>query len=198
MSTPATIHPYIDTTGLKSDPEYVRQTQSAQIPPQFNPYWQDMGPFTTSLPPESQQMLAGSAALDLNDPFSAALMQGSEHFTSHPYYPWSAGADMNHAIKGMPVHPSAYAGMSATLAPAAMNTPADSLSATPNTSTTMPGEFGNSSGSLDPLGLNHFPVPGKDGNSPHSIHSGQITPGESFWSNFVQDGGWNDENTSIS
>lgn len=137
-------------------------------------------------------MLAGTSALDPNDPFSANLLHGSEQFTSGSYYPW--GGDMHQGMKCMPVHPSAYAGMSATLAPAALTTPADSLSVT--SATTVDGN--NSLAGIDPLGLNHLTLPGKGDHSPHSMPSGQVTPGESFWTNFVQDGGWNDESTASS
>lgn len=132
--------------------------------------------------------------MDLNDPFSAALMHGSEQYVNSPYYPW--GGDMQQGIKAMPVHPAAYQGMSATLAPPALTTQAESLSATPssNAPPTMDGNV--SAGGIDPLGLNHLSMPGQEGYSPHSLSSGQNTPGESFWSHFVQDGGWNDE-TSV-
>lgn len=192
MSTPAAIPPPINTNGLKSDSNYARQTQSAQVTQApFNPYWQDMSPFTTLLPPESQQMLAGAPGMDMNDHFSGAMMHGSEQFMSNPYYPWHG--DVQQGIKGMPVHPSAYQGMSATLAPSALSTQAESLSATPSSNAPPTFDGSMSAGMLDPLGLNHLSMSAKDMHSPHSLPSGQNTPGESFWSNFVQDGGWNDE-----
>lgn len=192
MSTPAHIPAPIETSGIKSDPDYVRQTQSAQVPQsQFNPYWQNMTPFTTSLPPESQQMLAGAHALDPNDPFSATMMNGAEQYVGHSYYPW--GNDMHQGFKAMPAHPGAYHGMVTTLAPSALTTQAESISATPSSShpATLDGHF--SGASPDPLGLGHLMMPPKDQFSPHSLPSGQNTPGESFWSNFVQDGGWGEE-----
>ncbi|KAK4953460.1 hypothetical protein LTR66_013659, partial [Elasticomyces elasticus] len=65
MSVSAAIPPQTDTTNIKPDPDYLRQTQSAQTPQnQFNPYWHDMNPFTSTLPPESQQMLAGNTGFD--------------------------------------------------------------------------------------------------------------------------------------
>lgn len=197
MSTPAIIPPQINTSGLKSEADYLRHTQSAQVTQApFNPYWQDMGPFTTSLPPESQQMLAGAPGMDFNDSFSASLMHGSEQFMGSPYYPWQG--DMQNGLKGMPVHPSAYPGMSATLAPSALNTQAESLSATPNSHAPPTMDGGMAAGGMDPLGLNHLSMPGKEMHSPHSMPSGQNTPAESFWSNFVQDGGWTDEAVATS
>lgn len=192
MSTPATVPPQIDINGLKSDPEYVRQTQSAQVPQaQFNPYWQDMNPFTTSLPAESQQMLAGAPVMDHPEAFPSGMMTGSEQYLSNPYYPW--GNDMqNQGFKQMPMHMAGYRGMSATLAPSALSTQAESVSATP-TSTQPPTLDGFSNMHSDPLGLDHLSMPGKGEHSPPSLASGQNTPGESFWSNFVQDGGWTDD-----
>lgn len=126
MSTPVTNHPNTDsqqaghtinTDNIKPDPDYLRQTQSATFPQSttYPSFYQNPSPFTTSLPPESQQMLAYAPQFDINDPTYAMLMQGSDQYTSSSYYPWH---DMNQSgLKGMPVHPSAYQGMSATLAP---------------------------------------------------------------------------------
>ena len=190
-SKPATIPPQTDTNGPISDPEYLRQTQSALPQAPFNPFRQDMSLFTTSLPPESQQMLAGAPSMDLDDPSSATLRHGSEQFTANPYYPW--GGDMQQGVKGIPVHPVAYQGLSATLAPAALTIQAGSLSATSssNPPTTLDGSV--SVAGLDPLGLNHYSVARRESYSLHSQASGQTSPGESFWSNFVHDGGWGDE-----
>lgn len=194
MSTPATIPSQLDAAGLKADPDYLRQTQSAQvIQGPFNPYWQDTGILTSSLPPESQQMLAGSFALDPKDPFSATLLHGSNQHVASPCYPWG---DMQQGIKATPGHPSAYRGMSTTLAPSALTMEAESLSATPssNPPATSDGQL-PLSGS-DPLGLSQFSMTRKECSSPYSLRSGQNTPGENFWSNFVQDEGWGEENTT--
>lgn len=186
MSTPATIPPQLDTSGLKSDPDYIRQTQSAQFTQgSFNPFWHESSPFTTSLPPESQQMLAGSQALDPNDPFTASLMNGSEQYLSNPYYPW--GNDMHPGMKAAHA-PASYQNMSVTLAPAAITSQPESLAATPISNPNLDGAM---TSSYDPLGLNHIGM--YQAHSPHSLHSGQNTPGESFWSNFVQDGSWEGE-----
>ena len=134
VSTPATIPPQTDTNGPISDPEYLRQTQSALPQAPFNPCWQDKSLFRISLPPGSQQMLAGTLSMDPDEPFSAALMPGSEQFMAKPYYLWRD--DMQQGIKGIPVHPAAYQGMSATLAPAMLTIQAEPLftpSSTPPT-----------------------------------------------------------------
>ena len=63
ISTPASVHPsdmssgpQIKTEGIKLDPDYVQQTESSTLSQggssSFQPLWQDMGPFTTSLSPE--------------------------------------------------------------------------------------------------------------------------------------------------
>lgn len=204
MSTPTSVHPGapgpINTEDARPDIEYLRQTQSATIPHgSYPPTWQHMSPFTSTLPPESQQMLAGAPGFDPNDPMSSMLLHGSEAFMSNPYYPWG---DMQHGVKGMPVHPSAYPGMSATLAPAALESNNDSMSATPTTSgsTAMDGGVPSSGLDLgfsgDNKGLSINLTGSRRDHSPNSAQSGQVTPGEGFWDNFVQDSSWYDDNTT--
>ncbi|KAI1619786.1 hypothetical protein EDD37DRAFT_192462 [Exophiala viscosa] len=194
MSTPASIQPG-DT---KPDPEYIRQTQSATNG-SFPPLWQDMGPFTTSLPPESQQMLAHAPGFDSNNPSYAMLMQGSDQLLSNPYYPWN---DIQGGIKGMPVHPSAYPGMSATLAPAALEHAADNKTETTTTGSTPAASHSNQPPTpaaeyINPptMGLDfNFSQESKGfGFSVPALGSGQVTPaGEGFWDHFVMDGSWED------
>lgn len=200
MSTPGAIPPSstpINTDGIKPDPDYGRQTQSATMPNgNFAPLWQDMGPFTTSLPPEAQQMLG--PALDPHDPFQAMMMNGSEHYNNSSYYPWH---DMSHGVKGMPVHPSAY-GMSATLAPAALAPHSEAVSSATTPTTSGPTSIDSkapSSGidfnfSQESKGLNLQNLPTMaDGNYGSGLGSGQVTPGEAFWDSYVQDDHWSPE-----
>jgi hypothetical protein len=211
MSTPASAHPdlslgqQLQTDGLKADTDYLRQTQSATLPyggsSSFAPLWQDMGPFTTSLPPESQQMLAHAPGFDMNDPSYAMLMQGSEQYVNNAYYPWQ---NMHSGVKGLPVHPSAYQGMSATLAPDVLDKKPDSSPkrAGSNESTFAAAQTSGPTPSTDTLpsaGLDfHF---SQDSKEPSFLAfsrdmptgSGQITPaGEGFWDNFVMDNSWED------
>jgi hypothetical protein len=188
MSTPGNVpHPSPGSinTSAESDSDYIRQTQSATMPYSYNM------PFTTTLPPESQQMLG--PALDPNDPFSAQLMAGSETFTNVAGYPW---ADMSHGVKGMPVHPSAWPGMSATLAPSALISTPTSAASTPGTSAATTKDSNAPSTGLDfhfsqeSKGLNLSNI---DGFSSDAVDSGQVTPGEGFWDNFVHDGSWTEE-----
>ena len=198
LSTPAAIQPSstsINTDGAMSDQKYMRQAQSATLlNGNFPPLWQDMGPFTTALPPETQQMLG--PALDNNDPFHAMLMNGSDAYTNNPYYPWN---DMSQGIKGMPVHPSAYHGMSATLAPAAMALKSEAT--TPGTSagttsdTTAPSSGLDFNFSQESKGLHLHSLPTMDQNN-SGLGSGQVTPGDAFWDNFVQDDHWSQEASS--
>jgi hypothetical protein len=199
MSTPASTHSdlatgqQIRTHGLEADAEYQRQTQSATLPQgasgqnAFLPLWRDMGPFTTSLPPESQQMLAQAPGFDISDPGYAMLMHGSEQFINDPYYPWQ---NMHGGIKGMPVHPSAYQGMSATLAPAVLEKNADRTveqsGTSASTSTPTAGlDFKFSQESKEPS----FSAITGD----MTAGSGQATPaGEGFWDHFVMESSWED------
>lgn len=185
MSTPSNVN-----TNGDSAADYVRQTQSATMPYSFN-----MSPFSMSLPPESQQMLG--PALDPNDPFSAQLMAGSEAFTNGAGYPWG---DAGHGVKGMPVHPSAWPGMSATLAPSALMSTPTSTASTPGTSApaTSRDSVAPSTGldfhfSQESKGLN---LSNFDGFGSDAVDSGQVTPGEGFWDNFVHDNSWNEETTT--
>ena len=197
LTSPAMSRP-LKTEDIKPDPDYQRQTQSARpvISNPYPPLWQDMGPFTTSLPPESQQMLG--PALDPQNPMTSMLMAGSENYTSSPYYPWGnmqSGSKIDAAR-------SSYGGMFSTLAPSALES-SDGFSVTG-------AKFGadlNDSSSAPSAGLDfNF---NQDGSSLKGMPgfasgltressvtgpaSGQITPGEGFWDSFVQDGGWADE-----
>jgi hypothetical protein len=202
MSTSAVAQPAstpINTDGLKADPDYMGQTQSATVPTgTFPPLWQDMGPFTTTLPPESQQMLG--PALDYSDPFQAMLMNGSQMHTNSPYFPWN---DMSQGIKGMPVHPSAYQGMSATLAPSALKPKTEPESSAPSPAT--PATASNKDTAAPSSGLDfNFSQESKDlelnnissfgeGQTESAPGSGRATPTDGFWDNFVEEDHWNEE-----
>ena len=212
MSTPAKVPTSpgsrsLDVNGVKPDPEYQSQTrsatvaQSAQGAGNFPPLWQDMGPFTTSLPPEAQQLLG--PGLDPNDPFTSTLMAGSENYISNSYYPWGNMQGSSKLGQMTPsIHPS-YNGMSATLAPSALDSSTDALSAT--TATTSPSNDNTaapSSGlgfsfSQESKGLNSYSATGFNHDDlTQGLSSGQVTPAEGFWDSFVQDGGWTEDGTS--
>ena len=152
--------------------------------------------FTTSLPPESQQLLA--PGLDPNDPFTSSLMAGSENYTSNPYYPWGNMQSLGKVGEmTSSIHPS-YNGMSATLAPSALYNGADILSATPAATA-----VSNDSASAPSGGFDFSLSQENSEKSSHQYHdnnhglaSGQLTPAEGFWDSFVQDGGWTEEPTA--
>lgn len=204
MSTPAggvsppPLARLLNTDATKPDPDDQRQTQSAR-PGMSHPYpplWQDMGPFTTSLPPESQQMLG--PALDPHDPMTSMLMAGSESYNSGSYYPWD---NMQSPSKLDTTRPS-FDGMFSTLAPSALEDSNDfSTTATKprsgsNESVAAPSDGLHFNFNQDSTNLKGMPGFGSGlvrENSANSLGSGQITPGEAFWDSFVQDGGWTEE-----
>jgi hypothetical protein len=204
MSTPANIPSspgswFVDVNGIKADPDCQRQTQSAtaaqsgHLAGNFPPVWQDMGYFTTSLPPEAQQLLG--PGLDPNDPFTSVLMAGSENYTSNPYYPWgNVQGNGKLAETTVTMHPSCNS-MSTTLAPSVLESGANALSAT--TATAAPLNDNNTVPSSG-LGFNFsqeskiFDSYSRDDRT-QGLGSGQVTPAEGFWDSFVQDGGWSEE-----
>jgi hypothetical protein len=187
-------------TEVSPDPDQ-RQTQSAR-PGMSNPYpplWWDMGPLTSSLPPESQQMLG--PALDLQDPFNAMLMAGSENHTSSPYYPW--GNVANPTKMGMNQSPAG--GMFSTLAPSVL----DNSESFAGVGAKLGQPSDNQSNSFptgvkvefDPVSSSSKGTSGFDPrlsreNSSNSQGSGHESVGEAFWDSFVQEGGWGEEATA--
>ncbi|KAL8722787.1 MAG: hypothetical protein Q9225_000799 [Loekoesia sp. 1 TL-2023] len=112
LSQPAVPYP------AKQEPPPVQipsSSQPQQVPPTptsiYSP--QELGPFSTTLPPESQ-MLLGSA-LDPKDPMTSMLM-GSNDNVIQSYW----GTAPTSGTKSRNFHPS-YDGMSATLAPSALD-----------------------------------------------------------------------------
>ena len=92
LSTPTVSHPsastmnQIKTESVQGDADYDLQPQAATMPNgSLPPVWQDMELLSTTLSPEVQQMIG--PALDMNDPFQARLMHGSDNYISSPYYP---------------------------------------------------------------------------------------------------------------
>jgi len=215
MSSPASASsgrpPTIDAEDVKPNLSYLRQTQSAaaNYPGPaftfFRPTWSSVGPFTTGLPPESQQMLG--PALDPNGPFTAALMVGSENYTSSPYYPWSrrqTSAKLN--VMDNSIQPP-YGGMSTTLVPGILDGSADVMPATVASSTPSledlkvpsAGSDFNFSHESSGRGLNPHSAPTlmrKSTGSTQGLDSGQGTPRDGSWDSFVHDGSWTEEPAS--
>lgn len=196
------------TGNIKSEsPDESRRAQStnyAHAGANFPPMWQDMSLFTTSLPPESQQMLAHAPGFDYNDPSYARLMQGADQYVSNPYYPWH---DMQGSSKGLPIHPSAYQGMSATLAPAALevesktNTTTTSTPGLSDANPTLPSTRTSSDANThtNNANSNAFSTAGPvlfqdnknyDFAGGGGLGSDEMPAGEGFWDNFVIDSSW--------
>ena len=200
MSTPASLEPSksqtLEAKDVKQDPDYQRPSQPAPVANNGNypPLWQDMGPFTTTLPPDAQQMLA--PALDPNDPFTAMLLNGSEQHISSSYYPWG-----NMQQGKMGELPATYSGMASTLAPSALDNRDLSSSGHGSGAPTNYHEVSSALNlNFDDSQDNKYSFHGAgttmDGAN-GGFTSGQITPGDGFWDSFVQDGGWSDVDGTV-
>ncbi|KAL9000854.1 MAG: hypothetical protein Q9169_000609 [Polycauliona sp. 2 TL-2023] len=165
--------------------------QPQQVPPtptsMYSP--QEMGPFTCSLPPESQ-MLLGSA-LDGKDPMNSIFMGGSDGF-AQSY--WSSG--LGASIKPRNFHPS-FDGMSATLAPSALEIPPQPMGHNFLQHTSMPSTnspFLSFDGNVAeyPKSCYHHTNP-----TPSSHGSGTVTPGalNGGWDAFINDSSWAESTT---
>ncbi|KIW28511.1 uncharacterized protein PV07_08170 [Cladophialophora immunda] len=194
---------HIGGQGSRANFEFPPQAQSGASPQSrttsFTPLWQDMGPFTTSLPPESQQMLAHAPGFDVNDPLYAMLMRGSDQYLSNSYYPWKTTQG---SVKGMSAGDSAYQGMNATLAPAALDSPREDIPKRTRTSAST-STAAHTSISAEPADTKSLQtsdldfVPKRESSEPSffadadGLDSGQASPpGDGFWDHFVRDGSW--------
>ena len=152
--------------------------------------FQDFSPFSTALPTESQ-MLLGSA-LDPNDPLTSMMMAGSDGMPQ-PNYLNPAPPSLS---KQRNFHPS-YDGMSATLAPSALDmSPASGMfGAQPPTTSASLGKPG-----FQLAFDNGFPDYSKGqgmfGGPTSSNGSGTATPGlDGTWEAFINDNSWNENAT---
>ncbi|KAI4097119.1 MAG: hypothetical protein LQ344_000528 [Seirophora lacunosa] len=165
-------------------------SQSQQVPPtptsMYSP--QEMGPLSTTLPPESQMMLR--SALDPKDPMTPMLMGG--HDSVMQSY-WSTGPTPG--PKNRSFHPS-YDGMSATLAPSALDMAPHHFNYTQNMPTSTMSSMGNPSFvSFDNGMFDYSKGCFQSSNSSHG--SGTATPGglDGGWDAFINDNPWT-ENTA--
>ncbi|MCJ1471071.1 hypothetical protein MMC07_009719 [Pseudocyphellaria aurata] len=157
------------------------QPQSQPLPqPQqrmvANPNFHDFSPLSGSLPPESQLMLG--ACLDPNDPFTSMLMAGNEYV--HPGHVISADASKRD-------YHASHDGMSATLAPSALDM--------------SPGNVTNSPSIMPGVNPGHVLDFGPDynksqffsrSNSSPGSGSGTGTPIDASWEAFINDSPWTD------
>lgn len=162
------------------------QPQQPQQRPMTNLGFQDFGPLTTSLPPESQQLLGG--ALDPNDPLTSMFMAGSE-FMLPSFNPIPGAASKRN-------YHSSYDGMSATLAPSALDmSPPNHTNPPSIMSGTIPDpsfQYCLDGGGLDYSKGQFF---SRSNSSPGS-GSGTGTPIEGGWESFINDNNpWTDNVT---
>ena len=148
----------------------------------------DYGPFATSLPTESQLLLG--SAFDPNDPLTSMFMAGSENLPQ-PYYNYNLHPSLS---KQRNCHPS-YDGMSATLAPSALDmspsqmgytdplTASTESVATPTFNWSFDGHLGDVKSS-------------NMTRSNSAIGSGSITPCiDGSWEAFIDDNSWSENAT---
>lgn len=180
----------------KQEDQPLGQMQAPQSQPQQKPQqsygnlagYQSFSPFTTSLPTESQLLLG--SVLDPNDPFTSMMMAGSENMMQ-PYYGSAPSLP-----KQQNFHPS-YDGMSATLAPSALdisspnttNVPPNSAVSSSSLSGTPPFSLGFADGAPDTKSQNFT-------RSDSSHGSGSGTPViDGGWDAFINDNSWAENGT---
>lgn len=126
------------------------------------------------------------SVLDLNDPMTSMFMAGSENLIQPFYNPMSPTQMKTHQF-----HPS-YDGMSATLAPSALDMPTEGLSNLPSaspTSLSTPFSSGLDGGLLDFKGQAFT-------RSSSSQGSGTGTPGlDAGWDAFINENFWSENAT---
>ena len=159
--------------------------QSMQPPPPQNQASgvsrnMDLGPFDMSLPMESQMMLGNT--LNPNDPLTSMFMAGSENMTQ-PFF-----GNYQSMSKQSNFHPS-YDGMSATLAPSALDMYTDESSNGTNLYNDQKSKFSysNQFENLKPFEFTR---------SNSSMGSGTVTPGnDGGWDAFINDQSWSEPTT---
>jgi len=176
-----------------------QQMQPSSFPSAFpnmsgNMDFGNMGsnPFTTSLPTESQQLLAG--AFDPNDPMTAMLM-GGQAKQDQPFYSYNP-VDSSNSKKNFT--PSSGAdGMNQTLAPNMLDTNYPSFgfshmhSASADSVLSPWNNFGNTG--FEP----QFGDFKSSGFSLSGQTSGQVTPSlDQDWSNLIDGNAWEDQSSS--
>jgi len=137
----------------------------------------NMMPFATTLPLESQQLLA--PGVDMNDPYTAMLFGGQDYRPQQAFYSYNP----NGSSKTKGFNTPSYDGMNQTLAPGMLDTHvaeqgnySTSHSASPSAMTPQSGGFFG------------FDASYADAFKPTS--SGLVTPGEHDWASLIDAGAW--------
>ena len=204
-ATPQSMHarPTLPQTSTGFSVKQEGQTsQQMRAPPQQSPVQQqhplggmtgfsNMSPFTTSLPTEAQMLLG--PALDPNDPFTSMLMAGSENLPQ-PYNPNTTSSTLH---KPRSFNQS-YEGMSATLAPSALDMsprhqiyalPTTTISASPASSPAFQLPY---DGSFHDFSKSQIYAGGNSASG-----SGTVTPAgiDGGWDAFINDTSWAENTT---
>ena len=209
-ATPQSIHTSIHTRPVlpqTSSTYNVKQegqtSQQMRAPPQQSPVQQqqqpfggmngyaNMSPFTTSLPTEAQMLLGSN--LDPNDPFTSMLMAGSENLPQ----PYNHNMTPSTLQKPRSFNQS-YDGMSATLAPSALDmSPRHQIYAQP--STTMSASPASSPAFQLPYdaSLHDFSKSQMYAGGNSASGSGTVTPAgiDGGWDAFINDTSWVENTT---
>lgn len=169
---------------MKAPPQPSPQQPQQQQQPWSMAGYSNVSPFTTSLPVESQ-MLLGSA-LDPNDPLTSILMAGSEDMPQ-PYNYANGPQQKPRSFS------QAYGGMSATLAPSALDmSPRNHSYRQPSTTmpiapSSAPAYFSTFDGAMSDFSKTQGFASGGS-----STGSGAVTPGaiDGGWDSFINDNSW--------
>ena len=191
---PSLSHPTLPQQAKQEPPPPVAQvpasSQAQQVPPTptslYSP--QELGPLSATLPPESQ-MLLGSA-LDPKDHMASMLMGGSDNYMQSYW-----GGAPTSGTKSRNFHPS-YDGMSATLAPSALDMSPHHLNYNQSNPISSTLSMANPSYlSFDNNTLDYSKGFFHGGNSSHG--SGTATPGglDGGWDAFINDSSWAENST---
>lgn len=171
---------------MKAPPQPSTQQQQQPQQPYSMAGYSNYSPLTTALPMESQ-MLLGSA-LDPNDPFTSMLMAGSENMQQ----PYNFSNPTNLPKSRMPIYP--YDGMSATLAPSAldMSPRHQTYTQLPTTMPSAPASTPNFLSACDGTMLDFSKGQLLAAGANSANNSGTVTPGclDAGWESFINDSSW--------
>jgi len=178
------------TFNIKQERQVPQQMRAPAQPSVQHPYsmagYSNPSPLTTALPMESQ-MLLGSA-LDPNDPFTSMLMGGSENMPQ----PYNFSNPSALQKPRMPVYP--YDGMSATLAPSAldMSPHHQTYNHLPTTVSSAPAPTPSFLSACDGTMLEFSKGQMLPGGINSATNSGTVTPGglDAGWESFINDSSW--------
>lgn len=153
------------------------------------------GPLSMSLPMESQQLLAGSSAFNMNDPMTSMFMPSQNQSQSgmkpqQPFYSYNPNGKPKNSTNSPQ---TTFDGLSQTLAPSSLDTSVGGCDTSMYLNTPQSGAI---DGMFMPYGSAGFTMgTGYDngfGVDPHNVTasgntSGHVTPVEADWPNFLDE-----------